>query len=99
VSGRDTSLAAADEIAERAPVLRDLVLLAIRHSDVGLTADEAAAAIGISILSIRPRVSELAKLAEITDSGDRRRNQSGKLAIVWREAWTAQDLFGHKIRS
>ena len=49
----------------------------------GLTADEATVA-GASLLAIRPRVSELRDLGVVVDSGLRRRNRSGRRAIVWR---------------
>ncbi|MCH8882314.1 MAG: alpha-hydroxy-acid oxidizing protein [SAR324 cluster bacterium] len=35
-------------------------------------------------LAIRPRISELSRLGKITDTGRRRRNTSGKSAIVWK---------------
>ena len=79
---RETSIKAAEAIASKAPTLRAATLAAFRHSN-GLTADEAADVLGASILSIRPRVTELARLGELEDSGKRRRNQSGKAAIVW----------------
>lgn len=88
---RDTSIAAAEAIASKAPTLRAATLSAFRHSD-GLTADEAADVLGASILSIRPRVTELARMGELEDSGTRRVNQSGKAAIVWRIKWK-KDLF------
>src|SRR3546814_13344411 len=76
---RDTSRAAADHVAERAPVLRARVLAVIERSN-GLTADEAAGRLGVSILSVRPRVTELARLPKVRDSGPRRpkeRNSGG----------------------
>lgn len=48
-----------------------------------LTADEVADILGESVLSIRPRCSELRRLGVIFDSMARRRNRSGKFAIVW----------------
>jgi len=48
------------------------------------TADEIANALGISILTIRPRVSELRRMDKICDAGMRRKNASGKSAIVWK---------------
>ena len=89
--GRETSIAAADAIASKAPTLRAATLAAIQVSD-GLTADETADVLGASILSIRPRVTELARMGALEDSGERRRNHSGKAAIVWREKWK-NDLF------
>ena len=57
---RDTSKAAADAMAGKAPTLRDRVLRVI--CTYSPTADEAAEILDESILAIRPRVSELAKL-------------------------------------
>lgn len=48
-----------------------------------MTADEVAAALQTSILTIRPRVTELRTLGYLRDTWHRRRNQSGKNAIVW----------------
>ena len=79
---RDTSKAAADAMAPKAPSLRDRVLRVV--CTYSPTADEAAEILDESILAIRPRVSELAKLGLIRDSGGRRTNiSSGKAAIVW----------------
>lgn len=79
---RDTSRAAADAIAPAAGLLRNRALAAVEHSN-GLTADEVAGRLGLSILSIRPRLTELARLGKVRDSGARRKNVSGRPAIVW----------------
>ncbi len=55
----------------------------LREHPEGATADEVAYALKYSILTVRPRVSELYKLGLIVDSGLRRKNASGKNAIVW----------------
>lgn len=47
------------------------------------TADEVADAMRESILSVRPRLSELRSLGAIVDTGVRRLNASGKNATVW----------------
>jgi hypothetical protein len=47
------------------------------------TADEVAAALGESVLSIRPRFTELLQVGWITDTGIRRPNISGRNATVW----------------
>jgi hypothetical protein len=52
-----------------------------RHG--AMTADECAARLGLSVLTIRPRFSELKARGEIADTGQRRRNASGKRASVW----------------
>ena len=82
---RQTSVDAADAIADRAPTLRNATHVALEAvGSLGLTADEVADVLGLSILSIRPRVTELSRLGKIEDSGERRKNKSGKSAIVWR---------------
>lgn len=77
-----TSQDAAEEIAEKAPRLRRLVMAQLQGA--ALTADECADRLGLSVLSVRPRVSELERRGHIRDSGTRRVNAiSGKRAIVW----------------
>jgi len=63
----DTSQLAADSMAGIAPTLRRVVLEEIKNSE-GLTADEVADKIRVSILSIRPRVSELRRMGLIEDA-------------------------------
>ena len=50
----------------------------------GLTADEIASRLTQSVLSIRPRVSELKEMGEIEKNGLRRPNVSGMKAAAWR---------------
>lgn len=81
----DTSRLAAARIASAAPVLQEQCLHALKgHTPAGATADEIADEIGRSILSIRPRFSELLRRGLIRDTGVRRKNQSGCTAKVWR---------------
>lgn len=49
-----------------------------------LTADEVADKIKRDKLAVRPRITELRAQGKIADTGTRRRNGSGKPAIVWR---------------
>jgi predicted ArsR family transcriptional regulator len=80
----DTSQAAARALEARAPLLRARVLAVIRAAGSrGLTADEAAQRLRLSVLTARPRVAELAKAGLVRDSGRRRQNRSGRSAIVW----------------
>lgn len=65
-----------------AETLRAQCLECLRHRS--LTADEVASALGESILSCRPRLSELRAKGLIRDTGTRRANRSGKSATVWR---------------
>jgi predicted ArsR family transcriptional regulator len=86
---RDTSRAAADATAQTAPQLRARALAVVERSN-GLTADEVAGRLGLSILSIRPRLTELSRLGKVRDSGARRRNASGRMAIVWAAVFPAR---------
>jgi len=70
----DTSRDAAADMASRVTGLRLAVLGALAQDR---TADECAAVLGESVLAIRPRLTELKRLG-------RRKNASGKRAIVWR---------------
>lgn len=81
---RDTSKAAADAVRPKAANLRERALFEIRlRRENGLTADETAHALGQDVLTIRPRIAELARMNLIRDGGQRRKNKSGKNAIVW----------------
>jgi predicted ArsR family transcriptional regulator len=82
----DTSRLAAEQIATQAPLLRRRCLTALRARAAGATADEIAADLGLSILSVRPRFSELRQQGLILDTGVRRANESGCSAKVWRAA-------------
>jgi hypothetical protein len=80
----DTSRKAATSVKDRASLLRDRCFGRVRLAGAaGLTADECADQVGESILSIRPRFTELKALGRIADSGQRRRNESGRNAKVW----------------
>lgn len=78
---RETSRAAAEHCP--APLLRAKVLSEFSRQGY-MTADECAASLGLSVLSVRPRVTELSNLGKLMDSGFRRPNASGRSAIVWR---------------
>lgn len=80
---RQTSREAAGAIEGRAPTLRDRCAGVVRQRGAqGCTADEAADLLGETILSIRPRFTELLRLGFIKDSGERRANASGRRAKV-----------------
>lgn len=79
---RDTSRAAAVSMDRSAPRLRRLVLAALQELGP-MTPDEVAQHLSMSILSIRPRFSELSKGGAIKDTGERRQNASGRAAKVW----------------
>jgi predicted ArsR family transcriptional regulator len=81
----DTSKAAADSMKPTSNLLQRKVLSLLTPA-LCLTADEAADLMGEDKLSIRPRFTELKALGKIEDTGLRRRNESGRSAIVWRLA-------------
>lgn len=79
-SGTSSDAAKANE--GRANKLRLLALAEIAKE--ALTADEVAERLGKSVLSIRPRISELSAQNLIEETGERRFNDSGHKAAVWR---------------
>lgn len=79
-----TSSEAAHAVKSKADTLREKVLRVL--SFAALTADEVAQRLGESVLSVRPRLSELSARGLISETGARRRNASGKMASVWRAA-------------
>lgn len=82
--GLETSVAAADALTPKLGRLQRMALAAIREAGAhGLTADELAARLDMDRWSIQPRTSELKRKRLIRDSGQRRPNATGKMAIVW----------------
>lgn len=77
-----TSELAAREVAPTAQILRVKVLDLLRTQS--LTADECASALGVSPFACRPRLTELYKGGLIVSTGEKRRNVSGKWAMVFR---------------
>lgn len=76
----DTSKKAAETIdANR---LRGQCLHALKVMGAA-TSDAVADYLDESVLSIRPRFTELSKLGKIIDTGQRRPNRSGRHAKVW----------------
>ena len=61
--------------------IREQVFDCLWFSD-GLTPDEVAARLGLSVLTVRPRCSELMRRGRVVDSGTRRVNASGRKAKV-----------------
>lgn len=80
-TSRDAAVAAAGDSV----LLRERVYTAIKSAGAGgMTADEAAKVMGRTVLSVRPRVTELAQTNRIEDTGQRRANDSGRKANAWR---------------
>ena len=78
-----TSLDAAEAIESHADTVSAQVLAALSITH-GMTADEIATLLNESILTVRPRVTELFKDGRIHRTGQRRKNQSGRYAHVYR---------------
>jgi hypothetical protein len=76
-----TSKDAAESVDTRVALLRTRCCHLLMFGEY--TADELANLMGESILSVRPRMSELKRMGFIQDTGTRRLNASGKGAIVW----------------
>lgn len=75
-----TSAAAAKKTAPGAGRLRLCVLAEIRKEPG--TPDEIAARLDLSILSVRPRISELIAMGKVRKTEVRRKNESGMSASV-----------------
>lgn len=80
---RDTAKKAAESVAPVQGPLQRACLACLRDHGPQ-TADEIAERLREGVLTIRPRISELAILALIEDSGSRHPNASGRQAIVWK---------------
>ena len=80
-----TSKEAATKIASRSRQLREKTLDTIkRKGSYGATPEEVAEILNESILSIRPRFTELKIMKLIFDSGERRKNNFNSNTKVWR---------------
>lgn len=78
---RDTSRGAADRPSVK--TVRARVLRLFKASG-GLTADEAAAALDMHVLTVRPRVTELYHEGKLYATEERRMGTFGRNQIVWR---------------
>jgi DNA-binding transcriptional ArsR family regulator len=81
---QSTSRDAARAAKSTAATIRQQILDALAKRPDGRTPDELALILGLSILAVRPRVSELNKLELIVKTGERRANESGLMANCWR---------------
>jgi predicted transcriptional regulator len=86
---RDTSKAAATHITAECVTLRQrsfALIGNISEPERWRTPDEIAELLHESVLSIRPRMTELVRFGLIEDSDQRRSNASGRMAIVYRRS-------------
>lgn len=80
----DTQLQAYAAINEsRASYLRTRVKTTLQSLENGATSEELATLMREDYASVQPRTSELHEDLQIFDTGLRRKNESGKKAIVW----------------
>lgn len=86
-----TSANAAESID--AGTLRKAVLAEL-EKDGPMTPDECAGKLRLSVLSIRPRFTELKRLGSVIETGNRRLNRSGRYAEVCAMAGQRMGLSG-----
>jgi len=80
---KETERAAAHKVAKRVKGRRLETLQALNSLAGGGTGEQIALAARLSILSIRPRLTELQEMQLIVDSMARRTNSYGNSEIVW----------------
>ena len=78
-----TSKEAAESMKPTAELLRTRVLESLRIAGPS-TPDEVAKRLNLSVLAVRPRFSELSRAEKIEYTGERRSNDSGRSAKVFR---------------
>jgi len=79
----DSSFAGAEVINPVRETLAAKCLKLVSEAPHGLTASQAAAALGWDLCSIRPRFTELLRHGKIKDSGERRKARTRVGEIVW----------------
>jgi len=82
--GKDPSKECSKEAREKINIelMREKVEAAYYVLPAGATADEIAAEMGLDVLSVRPRVSELKRMGALWPTGERRRNANGNSCAV-----------------
>lgn len=81
----ETSREAAIAIAPIAKCLRDRVLnYFTMKSTRSFSAEVVSAALGVSIYSVRPRISELVAAKKLHPTGERVKNAAGHTTVMWR---------------
>lgn len=80
-----TSEDAAESIRPELPELEFRVLHAIqKRGETGATTNELAELMGISLVTVSPRIRPLVRKGFVQDAGKRRKGPSGRKSIVWR---------------
>ena len=86
----ETSRQAAVLAKPQVATLREQCLDVLRVKP--MTADEVASELLSSVLSIRPRISELKLMGRVEQTPRRRCNVSGRSAVVWRLALAQAEM-------
>tara|TARA_Y100001937_G_C7110846_1_gene327485 strand:+ start:504 stop:824 length:321 start_codon:yes stop_codon:yes gene_type:complete len=80
----DTEIATAHKVAPRVVGRRLQILCGLAQLGEAVTGSELAKNLGLSILSVRPRLTELQEINCILDTETRRKNEFGNTEIVWK---------------
>jgi predicted ArsR family transcriptional regulator len=64
--------------------LEELVLSILQRRPSGLTTHELADVLQLSLVTVSPRMRPLVRRGAVIDSGERRKNVSGRASIVWK---------------
>jgi predicted ArsR family transcriptional regulator len=85
-SDPDTAKRAAASVDARS--VEGIVVGILRRHEVqfheGLTTEEIAQKSGLSLVTVSPRMRPLSEKGLVADSGLRRKNESGRQAIIWK---------------
>jgi predicted ArsR family transcriptional regulator len=82
-NGPDTERAAAHKVARKISGRRKQALQSLYWLQKPANGEEISHRAGLSVLSIRPRLTELQEMLLIEDTQIRRKNRFGNLEIVW----------------
>lgn len=80
----DPSTSAAAAASVQVPDLEHQVRLALLRCPAGLTSYELADRLGLSVVTVSPRLRPLVGKGLVIDSGERREGDSGRKRIVWK---------------
>lgn len=64
--------------------LEGAVLDALKAAPDGLTSEELSERLGLSLVTVSPRLRPLVNKYKVYSNGDKRRNRSGRSALIWR---------------
>ena len=79
----DTEVEAAVRIAPRVTGLRRKALLVLAEAERGSTGEQVAETMDEWLYSVKPRLTELARMGLIEDSGRRQLNRRKRQEIIW----------------